>query len=71
MCWLFSLNQNWSFLPDSEWLNLPAANIIVLLQFPYHEAIVTKKLTLKSVCISEDIGKVIADCIDDKTTKYQ
>lgn len=22
------MNQNWSFLPDSEWLNLPGANII-------------------------------------------
>ena len=24
--WLFSLNQNRSFLPDSEWLNSPDSN---------------------------------------------
>lgn len=44
--------------------------LIVLLQFPYHEAIVTKKLTLKSVCVSENIGKVIAACISDKSSEY-
>ena len=43
--------------------------LIVLLQFLYHEAIVPKELTYKSVCISEEKGKVIADCIDDKTTE--
>ena len=41
------------------------------MQFSYHEAIVPKELPLTSVCISEYIGKVIADCIDDKTTEYQ
>ena len=44
---------------------------IVLLQFLYHEAIVPKELTSKSVCISEDIGNIIADCIDEKNTEYQ
>ena len=39
--------------------------------FFFHEAVVPRKLTSKSVCISKDIGKVIADCIDDKTTEYQ
>lgn len=43
--------------------------LIVLLQFLYHEAIVPKELTSKSVCISEDIGNVIADCIDEKNTE--
>lgn len=41
----------------------------VLPQFLYHEAIVPKELTYKSVCISEDIGNVIADCIDEKNTE--
>ena len=45
--------------------------LIVLLQFFYHEAIVPNELTYKSVCFSEDIGNIIADCIDEKNTEYQ
>ena len=34
--WLFSLNQNRSFLPDSEWLNSPDSNNVYLLDFSLH-----------------------------------
>lgn len=42
----------------------------VLLQFLYHEAVATEKVTSKSVCVSENIGKVIAACISDKSSEY-